>query len=491
MLWLYFIFTFVYGSCIGSFLNVVVYRMPRGKSIVTPPSACPRCDHKLAWYDNVPILGWLWLQGKCRYCKNPISPQYPLVEFATGALLAGVFLMYYLVGWRPGFGPAHPFFGELNHTWIPLVAHLALVAALWASTLIDFKHFIIPLPIPYTAAIVAVIALPIAAFVSPEAIVWLGEVHGELVNIGIGPAVGRVGFCVAMGAMVGLGVSLLLWWRGILPQSFADAHEYCPGCGEHMGKGFEGDACPLCNMSLIEPDEDQPKAGAKEGGFAADSGKKKKKGGKRGEREETKGKGSAKPQAAGSGKDDVAQAHGTPADWLAYPHARREVVKECLFLLPAIIGAFIGYAVASGRGFTGSTLAGALNPYPWHPALHILGGIAMGFLVGGAIIWFTRIFGTLAFGKEAMGLGDVHLLAAVGAVLGPADVVAAFFIAPFLGLTMVVVTSLISQLRHGRVRVIPYGPYLAAAAVIMMVARLPIAEGLWKWNDQLWYWFMK
>jgi hypothetical protein len=270
----------------------------------------------------------------------------------------------------------------------------------------------------------------------------------------------------------------------MLPRSFADAHEYCPGCGEHMGTGFEGEKCPLCGMSFVE-EEEQPTSSAKDGGFAAmGSGKKKKKGGKRGEREDGAGdgkgseKGSAKPQAA---RDDVADAHGTPADWLAYPHARREVLKECLFLLPIVVGGLVGWGIALALSLDVVPQVSLNVGYPWHPSLHILGGVLMGFLVGGAIVWFTRIGGTLAFGKEAMGLGDVHLLAAVGAVLGPLDAVLAFFIAPFMGLTMVLVTSLLSRLRDGRVRVIPYGPYLAAAAVVLMVLREPVGELLSKW----------
>ncbi|MEO1237351.1 MAG: prepilin peptidase, partial [Planctomycetota bacterium] len=73
----------VWGACVGSFLNVVVYRLPAGLSVVSPPSRCPGCERKLAAYDNVPVLGWLWLRGRCRWCKMKISVQYPLVEAAT------------------------------------------------------------------------------------------------------------------------------------------------------------------------------------------------------------------------------------------------------------------------------------------------------------------------------------------------------------------------------------------------------------------------
>jgi leader peptidase (prepilin peptidase)/N-methyltransferase len=77
-------FAFVLGSSIGSFLNVVIHRLPRGESLVRPPSRCPRCGSKIAARDNVPVLGWLLLRGRCRCCAAPISARYPLVEATTG-----------------------------------------------------------------------------------------------------------------------------------------------------------------------------------------------------------------------------------------------------------------------------------------------------------------------------------------------------------------------------------------------------------------------
>ena len=88
LLWLlkaiWVLFVFAYGACLGSLTNVIVYRMPRGLSIVSPPSRCPKCDTRLSWRDNIPVFGWLLLRGKCRYCKNPISVEYPVVEAAMG-----------------------------------------------------------------------------------------------------------------------------------------------------------------------------------------------------------------------------------------------------------------------------------------------------------------------------------------------------------------------------------------------------------------------
>ncbi|MBN2851679.1 MAG: prepilin peptidase [Clostridia bacterium] len=68
-----YIISFIYGLLFGSFLNVCIYRMPANKSIVKPPSACPKCHYQLRWYDNIPVLSFIFLGGKCRYCKNEIS----------------------------------------------------------------------------------------------------------------------------------------------------------------------------------------------------------------------------------------------------------------------------------------------------------------------------------------------------------------------------------------------------------------------------------
>src|SRR5947207_2881400 len=77
------VFFFMLGACVGSFLNVVIWRLPRGESLSSPPSHCPKCGKTLKWYDNIPILGWIKLGGKCRFCGQPISVRYPIVEAIT------------------------------------------------------------------------------------------------------------------------------------------------------------------------------------------------------------------------------------------------------------------------------------------------------------------------------------------------------------------------------------------------------------------------
>src|SRR5262245_33128213 len=93
--WLVFLFCF--GACVGSFLNVVIYRLPAGISVISPPSRCPTCGARLSWRENFPILGWIGLRGKCRHCGVRISPQYMIVELAIALLFAGLYALLYIV----------------------------------------------------------------------------------------------------------------------------------------------------------------------------------------------------------------------------------------------------------------------------------------------------------------------------------------------------------------------------------------------------------
>ncbi len=115
---------FVFGTLIGSFLNVCIYRVPRRLSIVAPRSYCPHCRHGIPWYDNVPLVSYLLLGGRCRSCRARISPVYPLVEAVTGLLSLALFLRFDV-------SPAY---------WV----YFALSAALVAVTFIDLKHMIVP-----------------------------------------------------------------------------------------------------------------------------------------------------------------------------------------------------------------------------------------------------------------------------------------------------------------------------------------------------------
>jgi leader peptidase (prepilin peptidase)/N-methyltransferase len=135
----------VVGLCIGSFLNVVAYRLPAGVSLVSPGSACPGCGASIRPYDNVPVISWLALRGHCRACDTEISARYPLTEAATGALFAAVVLAT----------------GAHAQVWLDL----CFVAALVAITRIDLEHRIIPNRI---LLLLAALALGLTGVFAPE-----------------------------------------------------------------------------------------------------------------------------------------------------------------------------------------------------------------------------------------------------------------------------------------------------------------------------------
>ena len=127
----------IFGTLIGSFLNVVVYRVPLVRSIVSPPSACPACGHAVRSWDNIPVLSWFVLRGKCRDCKVPISARYPLVELGTGLVFALV------AGWALATFPLGDVGANLG-LGFTLVALLYLAAISVALALIDLDTHTLP-----------------------------------------------------------------------------------------------------------------------------------------------------------------------------------------------------------------------------------------------------------------------------------------------------------------------------------------------------------
>lgn len=154
------VFTALVGLCVGSFLNVVIARLPASRSIVRPGSACLHCGMLIVWYDNLPLLSYLLLGGRCRGCKVPISSRYPLVELST----AGLFLLASVAfGWS-----------------IQLLSALVLVSLLVAITAIDFDHQIIPdvLSLPG-------IAVGFLLSLAPGQIGWMDSALGAVVGAGV------------------------------------------------------------------------------------------------------------------------------------------------------------------------------------------------------------------------------------------------------------------------------------------------------------------
>src|SRR6185436_18387931 len=184
-------FTGILGAIIGSFLNVVIHRVPREQSIVFPNSACPSCRTPLRAYDNIPILSFLILGGKCRSCRNPISIRYPVVEALTA-------ILFVLITMHDGVSFALPF-------------DLAFVAALIALIFIDAEHMILPNVITYPGMVFALVArLAIPYFGGPAQLDDLPGMIQWLPNL---PIWGVSLLGAALGALIGGGS---LWLMGFL-----------------------------------------------------------------------------------------------------------------------------------------------------------------------------------------------------------------------------------------------------------------------------------
>lgn len=405
------VFFTLLGACVGSFLNVVIYRIPAGESVVSPPSHCPKCNYKLRWFDNIPILSWVFLRARCRKCGTPISFQYPLVELLIAIVFGGFYAIVYLTHTRPSFaGPG------IEQTWPVYAVYLVMFAGVFAAVMIDARHFIIPIEVMWLIAALAIVVFPLATLLLPGSVVDVAlpvddapiynriervepavyqhsaEVRLALkdpsrasVTLSAQPRVDGPWISAVLMAALGLVIAWVGMKTGLLPRSFEE-----------------------------EPTDQTP-------------------------------------------DDD-------PEAFLAHPHPRREVCKEVLYLLPAVVLGLVGHFVFGGL---------AVDSPQW---LQALGGAAAGYLAGGAVVWVTRIAGTLGFGKEAMGLGDVHLMAAVGAVAGWPVAVLAFFVAPFSGLAYALVGFGLSKVIKREVRMIPYGPHLALAAAAVIVWREPLVE---------------
>ena len=201
MEWVLAIFLFVLGACLGSFLNVVIYRVPHGQSVAFPlRSFCPHCGRTIRGHDNLPILSWLLLRGRCRDCRAEIAPRYLLVELAGGVLTAGLYVAYFVFDLRQAAGP-------FETAWPMYAAHAVLLLGLLASAVIDAEHFIIPVEVMWLCAAGGFLA----AVADPHPFL--------LAEAGVSPTLAAA----AVGALAGLGVSAALVHWGYLQPSFLDA----------------------------------------------------------------------------------------------------------------------------------------------------------------------------------------------------------------------------------------------------------------------------
>jgi leader peptidase (prepilin peptidase)/N-methyltransferase len=361
--WIWFVFIFVFGCCVGSFLNVVIYRLPRDESLIKPPSACPACGRGIRFYDNIPLISWLLLGAKCRYCKAPISPRYFVIELLTGLVFVGLFFLFFRTDLRTGVSPF------LAGGWFIYLISIILLAVLIAASAIDLKLWVIPLSICWFATAVGLIGSALGVHIIDPA---------KIRDYALLPIASAKTASLAAGAAVGLAISFGLLASGLIKRSYE-----------------------------TEDREQKTEDGSEQ----------------------------------------------------EFNH-RLEICREVIFLLPIIICSLAAYWLIQKNP---SISTWWLN-FSQKAVIAGLLGSLWGYFAGCGIVWLFRILGTLGFGKEAMGLGDVHLMGAAGAIIGASLVVVAFFIAPFYGLAWAGLRTFFKKTRQ-----IPYGPFLSLGIFTVMI----------------------
>ncbi|MBF2067437.1 MAG: prepilin peptidase [Calothrix sp. C42_A2020_038] len=186
------------GASIGSFINVVVYRIPAGLSVIFPPSRCPHCLNQLKAYDNVPVLGWFWLKGRCRYCKSKISIRYPVVEVFAALLFLLVFWVFQYSPFTLGY-------------WI-------FCSWLLALSLIDFDTMTLPNPLTKSGLVLGVLFQTVLGFQSDSlsgvCYQLYGAVVGAVVGIWLFDAISFVGSVIFQKEAMGGGDAKLAAMMG-------------------------------------------------------------------------------------------------------------------------------------------------------------------------------------------------------------------------------------------------------------------------------------
>lgn len=200
------IIIFMFGMCIGSFLNVCIYRLPESKSIADPPrSICPSCKSHIRFYDNIPVLSYIWLKGRCRNCDTPISFRYPLVEMMSGSFAVGLLLTFGLS--------------------LESLVYFVFISSLLIITFIDLDHKIIPdiISLPgIPIGLVASFALPTITFKASALGLLIGG--GSLWFVAwaynlIAHRDGMGGGDIKLLAMIGT----IIGWQGVIFTVFASS----------------------------------------------------------------------------------------------------------------------------------------------------------------------------------------------------------------------------------------------------------------------------
>lgn len=472
-----------FGACIGSFANMVIYRLPRNIPLGRPRwSFCPNCETSLLWYDNIPVISYFRLRGHCRRCGWAIPPRYIIIEITMLLVFLILFDTFFVASALDGIiaeswtSVSYRFASD----WQIYAAHVLLFGCLLAMSVIDMEHYWLDIRFTHFAALCGFavhsmwtparshdwprpgMALGIAAILATCAAIithlvaahmWKKRARAEqasetepeppapsdeagepqAVRIYLGPKSLRLSAWVAGLVLLATLVPLVWAIAQHSPTSLSSAagvtvddkysHRQPDATfAKRAAPGLLFVFCALIAGSVIKRDSDD-------------------------EIEESL----------------EAERH----------NARKVVLKEFAVLLPSIIIFAAGLVLAQQGGALEEALRGMWNWTVGRQTRPILGlgTAATGFIIGGAIGWSVRIFFTLVLGKEAYGVGDIHIMAAAGAVVGWEVVVVGFFLSSLLALVGKLLT-----LPFKRGHALPMGPWLTLAMFLVVLWRGTIME---------------
>ncbi len=518
------IFLTAFGLCIGSFLNVIAYRLPLGQSIWAPRwSACPECGHVIRWHDNIPVLGFLVLRGRCRDCGCRISPRYPIIELLTALVMLLIFGAFFIAQSRRGIAPQTSLITwQIGHDWPIFLAHVILFAALLAMSAIDLEHYWVDVRFTHLATL--------AGFVMH--MLWTPTSSAGWHR----PWDSTAAACVA--ALAGLCATFVVV-HIMFALSPEEEAELAPAndASDQADAALAKVPSSECRDPLVDEASDEAGPARKEVQSAEsraqpDDEASNEVGPARREVQSSKFNDQpvnetpdatgvepapVSPKARRRGLMAVAMLSlllivtlaailagsfeliggfafasvglaalagmfllilGAAVDERPSDHeivqaieaerfsARSVAAEELLLLIPAILCGALAFA-AWRSGWLSPMAAGRLIHWApggdWQPVWGFATA-ASGFVIGGAIGWAVRIFFTLLLGKEAFGVGDIHMMAAAGCVAGWPVVLLGFFAAVFLALA-----AWLLSLPFKRTRAIPLGPWLSLGFLLVVL----------------------
>ncbi len=433
--WLAFFVTL--GLCLGSFLNVVVYRLPRGLAISRPRwSFCPHCQKRIAWYDNIPVLSYVRLRGRCRNCEGVISPRYVLMEVMAAMAVVVLFDAFFIAHVRDGLfgGEYADLTWRLSEDWPIFLAHVILFVSLMAMSAIDIQNYWVDIRFTHFAALCGLLLH--AIWTPRHSVAWPRPFDGTILATTVGLAV----FAVTL-------LIMYLMRQQPIPDDGIGGDEEPAAAPEGSPAGAAGMRMALWPLLVL--------------GFLVLT-------------------------AGGAALGVDAVSFGTRA-WVALffffgvilyeashvraadreiveaieseaPGVRREALVELAVLAP---GALLGGGAlwyAAGNAAAADWVPRVLHWAPlggaWQPLWGMGTGVT-GYVIASVVGWSIRIVANLVWGKEAFATGDIHMMAAAGCVLGWPVALLGFMLTCF-----VAVGAWVALLPFKKTRAIPLGPWL-------------------------------